>query len=83
VVFGVAYVVLVSMRFVEPPVAVVCDTGEPNVELSSTAARRGYFEQRQVGLCVLYTHHTRPVPLSSELDCRAVTVLHLYAAPQH
>ncbi len=43
-----AYVGIVGMMFVEPPVAAVCDLGSPNVELSSTA-KRGYFDQLLVG----------------------------------
>jgi hypothetical protein len=42
----------------EVPVAVVCDRGGQNVEVSSTV-RGGYFEQHHVGPCVTYTHKTR------------------------
>ena len=37
------------------PVAVVCDRGGQNVEVSSRA-RGGYFEEHRVGPCVTYTH---------------------------
>jgi predicted Co/Zn/Cd cation transporter (cation efflux family) len=44
----------------EVPVAVVCDRGGHNVEVSSTA-RGGYFEEHRVGPCVTYTHKVRAV----------------------
>jgi hypothetical protein len=55
VVLGLAYLGIVGSLFVELPVAVVCDRGRQNVDLSS-AARRGYFETHRVGPCVTYTH---------------------------
>jgi hypothetical protein len=42
------------------PVALVCDRGGQNVEVSSTA-RGGYFEEHRIGPCVTYTHKSRPV----------------------
>jgi hypothetical protein len=45
---------------VEVPAAVVCDRGKPNVEISSTAVG-GYFEERHVGPCVMYTHKSSPI----------------------
>ena len=58
-VFLVALYVFVGVT--EFPAAVVCDRGKPNVEISSTAIG-GYFKERQVGPCVMYTHKSRPVP---------------------
>ena len=40
--------------FTEIPVAVVCDRGRPNVEVSSTAYR-GHFEENRIDPCVTYT----------------------------
>jgi Sec-independent protein secretion pathway component TatC len=60
-VLGLAYLGIVGSFFVELPVAVVCDMGRQNVELSSTA-RRGYFEEHRLGPCVTYTQHSRPIP---------------------
>jgi hypothetical protein len=51
---------VVAGPLVEVPAAVVCDRGKPNVEISSTASG-GYFEERHVGPCVMYTHKSRPV----------------------
>jgi len=45
--------------FTEIPVAVICDRGRPNVDLSSTAPG-GYFEVHHIGPCVTYTHKSRP-----------------------
>ncbi len=47
-VLGLAYLGIVGSVFVALPVAVVCDVGKQNVELSSTA-RRGYFEEHRIG----------------------------------
>jgi Sec-independent protein secretion pathway component TatC len=60
-VLGLAYLGIVGSFFVELPVAVVCDMGRQNVELSSTA-RRGYFEEHRLGPCVTYTQHSRSTP---------------------
>jgi hypothetical protein len=51
---------VVAGPLVELPAAVLCDRGKPNVEISSTAVG-GYFEERHVGPCVMYTHKSRPV----------------------
>ena len=52
---------VVAGPLVELPAAMVCDRGPTkNVEISSTAAG-GYFEERHVGPCVMYTHKSRPV----------------------
>jgi hypothetical protein len=51
---------VVAGPLVEIPAAMVCDRGKPNVEISSTASG-GYFEERHVGPCVMYTHKSRPV----------------------
>jgi hypothetical protein len=40
--------------FTDIPVAVVCDRGRPNVEVSSTAYR-GHFEENRIDPCVTYT----------------------------
>jgi hypothetical protein len=61
VVLGLAYLGIVGRMVVELPVAVVCDMGRQNVELSSTA-RRGYFEEHRLGPCVTYTQHSRSIP---------------------
>jgi hypothetical protein len=45
----------------EVPVALVCDRGGQNVEVSSTV-RGGYFEEHRIGPCVTYTHKSRPTP---------------------
>ena len=54
VVLGLAYLEIVGSFFVKLPVAVVCDRGRQNVELTSTA-RRGYFEEHRLGPSVTYT----------------------------
>jgi hypothetical protein len=51
---------VVAGPLLELPAVVVCERGPtPNVEVSSTRIH-GYFEERRVGPCVTYTHHSRP-----------------------
>jgi hypothetical protein len=62
VVLGLAYLGIVGSFFVKLPLAVVCDRGRQNVELTSTA-RRGYFEEHRLRPSVTYTQHSRAIPL--------------------
>lgn len=55
----VVFVFLVAaylfVGFTDIPVAVVCDRGRPNVEVSSTDIG-GHFVEHRIGPCVTYTH---------------------------
>ena len=50
-----ATLVVVSV-FVEMPSLVLCDRWKPNVVISSTTTRGGYFEEHRIGPCVYETH---------------------------
>ena len=53
---------MVAVMFVDLPTLVLCEKGTPGrplekVEVSSTR-KHGYFDERRVGSCVLYFHHS-------------------------